>query len=351
MPVSDRLILSMLALSTAILVVIALYLASPIFAPLAFGLFILALVWPFHKALRAWIPGALALFVTLSATIVVLLAFGSIIAWALSAIAEWLINNLQRFQSLYIQGKDWLEEHGIFVAGTLAERFDVAWLIRTFQEVARRLNRLVGFGILAFVFLMLALLETEEIRQRLARIGKEGSGARLVEAIREIAWKFRRYMVVRTWLSILTGLAVWGFASFAGVEPGAAWGLLAFVLNYIPFIGSFVATILPGLFAMAQLDTWQAIIIVFAGLAVIQFLIGNYLEPLVAGAALSISPFAVVFAVFFWGFLWGIPGAFIGVPILISIIAICAQYPSSRWIANLLSGAPPDTAEKNSPAE
>jgi AI-2 transport protein TqsA len=112
--------------------------------------------------------------------------------------------------------------------------------------------------------------------------------------------------------------------------------LLAFALNYIPFMGPFVATMLPALFAIAQLDSWQAIMLVFMGLTVIQFLIGNYLEPLVAGAALTISPFAVVFAVFFWTFLWGIPGAFIGVPIMITIITLCAQYPSTRWVATLL---------------
>jgi AI-2 transport protein TqsA len=109
--------------------------------------------------------------------------------------------------------------------------------------------------------------------------------------------------------------------------------LLALALNYIPFIGPFVATLLPGLFALAQLDSWQTIALVFLGLTAIQFMIGNYLEPLVAGAALTISPFAVVFAVFFWGFLWGIPGAFIGVPIMITIVTLCAQYPGSRWVA------------------
>ena len=72
----------------------------------------------------------------------------------------------------------------------------------------------------------------------------------------------------------------------------------------------------------------------------IQFAIGNYLEPIVAGAALSISPLAVVFAVFFFGFLWGMPGAFLGVPILIAILTLCAHYPSTSWIATLLSGTP-----------
>jgi AI-2 transport protein TqsA len=98
---------------------------------------------------------------------------------------------------------------------------------------------------------------------------------------------------------------------------------------------------LPAVFAVAQLDTWTAVILVFIGLTAIQFMIGNYLEPLAAGAAFSISPLVVIFAVFFFGLLWGIPGALIGVPIMLTIIAICAEFPSSRWVATLLSGAPP----------
>ena len=258
------------------------------------------------------------------------------IAWALSAVGDWLLNNVQRFQALYLQATDWLEGHGIFVAGILAERFDVVWLLRLFQEIAKRLNRLAGFAILVFVFLMMALLE---VRQFGAKLASLQNGDRLAHATAEIAAKFRRYMLVRTLLSILTGLAIWGFALLAGLEPAIAWGLLGFALNYIPFIGPFVATLLPAVFAVAQLDTWQAVILVFMGLTAIQFLIGNYLEPLAAGAALSISPLAVVFAVFFWGLLWGIPGALIGVPITLTIIAFAAEYPSSRWLSTLLSGA------------
>jgi predicted PurR-regulated permease PerM len=71
---------------------------------------------------------------------------------------------------------------------------------------------------------------------------------------------------------------------------------------------------------------------------VIQFLVGSYLEPRMAGAALSLSPFLVLFAVFFWTFLWGIPGAFIGVPIVIAALTVCAEYESTRWVAILLSG-------------
>jgi predicted PurR-regulated permease PerM len=317
----------------------ALYFASSVFAPLAFALFILAIVWPLQERLERSMPKGPALFVTLTVTVIVMVVFVSMIAWALSAVGDWLLNNVQRFQAIYVQATDWLEGHGIFVAGTLAERFDVLWLLRLFKDIAWRINRLAGFGILVFVFLMMALLE---VRQFGAKLASLSNGDKLAHAGSEIAAKFRRYMLVRTLLSILTGLAIWGFAAVAGLEPAIAWGLLGFALNYIPFIGPFIATLLPALFAVAQLDTWQAVIIVFIGLTAIQFMIGNYLEPLAAGAALSISPLVVVFAVFFWGLLWGIPGALIGVPIMLTVIALSAEYPSSRWVATLLSGAPRD---------
>ncbi|MGD9501032.1 MAG: AI-2E family transporter [Methyloceanibacter sp.] len=328
-----------LVICALVLIVAGLYFASSVFAPLAFALFILAIVWPLQERLERLLPKGVALFVTLAVTTVVVLVFASMIAWALSAVGDWLLSNVQRFQAVYTEATAWLEERGIFVAGILAERFDVMWLLRLFQDIAQRLNRLAGFAILAFVFLMMALLEVEQFRRKLA------GRPELLRATAGLAAKFRRYMLVRTVLSLLTGLAIFLFALIAGLEPAPAWGILGFALNYIPFVGPFVATLLPALFAIAQLDTWQAVILVFAGLTAIQFLIGNYLEPLAAGAALSISPLAVVFAVFFFGLLWGIPGALIGVPIMLAIIAFSAEFPASRWVASLLSGAPGDKNE------
>jgi predicted PurR-regulated permease PerM len=333
----DRQIRAMLAICTAILATTALYFAGSIFAPITFAIFILAIVWPLQKSLQRWMPKGVALFLTLALTALVVLVFASIVVWALSSIAVWMQSNLQKFQTLYAQVTDWFEGHGIFVAGVLAERFNAVWLLRMFQQVAIRLNQLAGFGVVVFIFLMLELMEMDQIRRRIASLDR-ANGAAFIEAAAEIGAKFRRYMLVRTQLSVLTGVLVWAFALITGIEPAAGWGMLAFTLNYIPFIGPLVATVLPALFAMAQLDTWHAVVLVLVGLTLIQFLIGNYLEPLVAGAALAISPLVVVFAVFFWGFLWGITGAFIGVPIMISVISLCARYPSTQWVATLLSG-------------
>jgi AI-2 transport protein TqsA len=140
-------------------------------------------------------------------------------------------------------------------------------------------------------------------------------------------------------MSLVTGMLVWALAAALGLELAVEWGVIAFTLNYIPFIGPFIATMFPTLYALAQFESWQAALLVFACLNVIQFVIGSYIEPRVAGKALAMSPFLVLFSVFFWTYLWGFFGAFIGVPIAIALVTFCSLHPSSRWVADLF-GAP-----------
>jgi len=340
---SNRGIGIMIGISTAILIAGALYLARSIFAPVAFAFFVIALVWPLQKALQTRIPKLLALFITLIVTITVILVLASMTAWGFGRAAQWLIANAARFQTLYMQGAEWLEGHGLYAAGTLMETFNVSWLIRFFQSVATRLNGMVGFGVVTFIFVMLGLLEIDVIQRKLASSEGGETGRRLLRAAEEIAFKFRRYMMVRTVMSVLTGLAMWGFAAAAGLDLAFAWGVIAFALNYIPFIGPLVATLLPTLFAVAQFESWQMAVAVFAGMNIIQFFSGSYIEPRIAGKALSMSPFLVLLAVFFWAFMWGLPGAFIGVPLVIAALTICEHNDSSRWVARLLSGRAPET--------
>lgn len=332
---------TMLALCAAVIIAAALYFARSIFAPFAFALFMMAIVWPVQRALQQKLPELVALILTLVVTVVVIVAFAAMVAWGFSVVAEWMISHAARFQALYLDWAHWLEEHDILVLGPLSAHFDAMWMMRLFQTVAGHVNKTIGFALLVFIFMMLALLETDDLQRRLVSLGGREEFAELARAGHEIAAKFRKYMVVRTLLSALTGVAVWAFAIAAGLELAMAWGVIAFALNYIPFIGPFVATILPTLFAMAQFDSWPSVALVFFGLTILQFLIGNYLEPRVAGAALSISPLAVVFAVFFWSFLWGIPGALIGVPITIALLTLCEHSSSTSWIATLLSNDSP----------
>jgi predicted PurR-regulated permease PerM len=232
----------------------------------------------------------------------------------------------------------WLESHGIFVLGLFVDRFDVLWLARPFQELASTVYGLVGFTILVIIFMMLGLLEVGVFKRKLDAGAPDDFGPRMLKAGKLIAGKFRRYAVIRTIASALTGLMVGLLCRALGVELASAWGVLAFVLNFIPFIGPFFATILPALFAVAQIQSWESAAGILAGASLIQFLIGSYLEPRLSGTALAISPLLVVFSVFFGALIWGIPGAFMGVPLAIAILTILELDASTAWITNLLSG-------------
>ncbi|WP_407520475.1 AI-2E family transporter [Methylobacterium oryzisoli] len=318
----------------------ALSVARPVFAPVAFALFVIAIVWPFQRRLQAVLPKILALAVSIVVTTLVVMLFGSLISWGISRVVRAVMNDAARLQTLYAQMADWLENHGIILAGLWAEHFNIRWLIRLLPEVTNRINSTATFLFVVLIYVILGLLEVDEAARKLGATGRWPAGHVLLLGGAKTAAKLRRFMLVRTLMSAMTGVLVWAFAAFAGLDLAPEWGVIAFAFNYIPVIGPLVATVLPTLYAMAQFASWEMGLTLFLGLNLIQFLVGSYLEPRVAGSALSLSPFMILFSVFFWTFLWGIAGAFIGVPIMIAIVTMCEQHPASRWVADLLgSGA------------
>jgi len=314
--------------------------AQTVVAPLVAALFIIAIIWPLQAWLENSLPRYLALALNIIVIVVVFAVFGSLAAWAFGRVGRWIVAEAGRFQDLYAQLTAWLESHGIAIAGTWAEHFNASWLLRAVQGVTSRLNSTVSFCLIVFVYVVLGLLEVRDFERKSHGLSNRELGQLLVQGATQTAAKLRRYMLVRTQMSVATGLLVWAFARLVGLQFAAEWGVIAFVLNYIPFIGPFLATTFPTLFASAQFETWQPVLALFIGLNLVQFVVGSYIEPRVAGAALSISPSLILLSVFFWAYLWGAFGAFIGVPISIAVLTFCSLHPSSRWLAELLGSVP-----------
>jgi predicted PurR-regulated permease PerM len=210
------------------------------------------------------------------------------------------------------------------------------------QRLTGQVNTALSFWLVVLVYVIIGLLEVEGTARKVDTLPNRRIARVLLDGSEETAVKIRRYMVVRTLMSILTGALVWAFAVIVGLPLAQEWGVIAFTLNYIPFIGPFIATLFPTLLAMVQFDTWQTVIVVFACLNVIQFVVGSYIEPRLSGSVLAMSPFVVLFSIFLWTFLWGLPGTFIGLPITIAVLTFCAQDPSTRWLATQL-GPPLET--------
>ena len=329
---------TMVMLCTLVLVFAGLYFSRAIIAPVTFALFVVAIAWPLQRTLQLRIPKLLALVITIVITLVIIAVLVFLVIWGFGLVFQWFTNNTARFQTLYTQATEWLDGHGVSITSMVAENYSPGWIMSAAREVGGRGYRLISFIVIAFAFIVLGLLEVDIARKNIEQLKNAKLRRSLLVAAEDIADKFQKYMVVRSTMSLLTGVVVWSFALIAGIELATAWGVIAFVLNYIPFIGPLIATVFPTLFALVQSGSWQVTFAVFVCLNFIQFFIGSYLEPRIAGAALSMSPFVVLLAVFFWSFLWGIAGAFIGVPIMIAVLAVCEEHNSTQWIASLLSG-------------
>ena len=301
--------------------------------PVAFSLFLIAFVWPLQRRLQVVLPQVISVLITAAVVLLAIGGGGWLVVWGFGGIAQWVIANAARLQGLYMHAAELLERRGLYAAELFAEQVNVLWLVQVLRAIGGNLQGVLSFCIVTFVFVILGLLEVEPLARRLRRVRKEG----VIDTAAEIAARLQIYMLVRFGMSVLTGFAFWAFTAIDGLELQREWGVIAFVLNFIPFIGSFIATLLPTLFAAAQFESVYAALVVFIGLNLLQFVIGSYIEPRVAGTAVSVSPFMVLFAVFFWGLLWGIAGAFIGVPIVIALATICAGHPSTRLFAVLLS--------------
>ncbi|MBV8093420.1 MAG: AI-2E family transporter [Acetobacteraceae bacterium] len=335
----DRALRAMVAIVTTILTVAALGITQSVFAPLSFALFIIAIVWPLQSRLQAWMPKLVALTLTMLTTVAVILGFAWVVTWGFARVAHYVVGEVPRLQIVYNQWDEWLEGHGIAVASLWVEHFNMGWLLRVFHRITIMANGALSFALIVVIYVILGLLEIDDAVRRLRSMRTRKLGIVLLAGGARTAIKFRRYMLVRSVMSVVTGIFVWGLIWLFGVPLAVEWGVIAFALNYVPFIGPLVATVLPSLFAAAQLAVWQDAILIFGCLNFIQFFTGNYLEPLIAGSVLSMSPFFMLFAIFFWTYLWGIPGTFIGVPIVIAMQTICEQHESSRWLADLLGGA------------
>jgi AI-2 transport protein TqsA len=159
----------------------------------------------------------------------------------------------------------------------------------------------------------------------------------VLETVHAVAHKVRRFLLIRTVLGVISGAAVTAWLWFMGVDFAPFWGVLFFLLNYVPNIGSIIAGIPPTLLAFVQFGPGWALLVA-GGLLAMEQVTGNFLDPHLQGRTLNVSSLVVLLSVILWGWIWGVPGALIAVPLTVTIILVCAKVPMLRPIAVLLSG-------------
>ncbi|MCY4481175.1 MAG: AI-2E family transporter, partial [Rhodospirillales bacterium] len=160
---------------------------------------------------------------------------------------------------------------------------------------------------------------------------------RVHKILSQMTQEIQNYLWIKTFTSALTAGLSYAVLVSVGLDFAGFWVVIIFLLNYIPTIGSLLGILFPALLALVQFDTFVPFLIVTPSLAVIQVFIGNFLEPMMMGSSLNISPFATLVSLAVWGSIWGIPGMFLCVPITVIAMIIFAHFPRTRPIAIMLS--------------
>jgi predicted PurR-regulated permease PerM len=339
----------LLAIAVVVLVGGALNLTQPVTLPLAFALFLVALFWPLQRRLMGRIGPGAATLVTLAACLAAMALFMGALWLCVEQVADQWPQYKDQFQQLGQQASRWFSYHGLPVPEPLASGSGSGSSSGGGMalSLAERGFSLIGGFVLVIAFFALGLLEVRDFEAKLERILPSRQHDAWLEPTRRIAHDVQRYLMVRTVVGLITGTGTYVAALLIGLDFALVWGLLNFLLNYIPTLGSIIGVVPPVLFALVQFDGAGMGLAALATVGGVQLLMGNYVDPLLQGKYLALSPLVVLLSVVFWGWLWGIAGAFIGIPLTVAAVIACDEFAPTQWIATLLARRPTERDEEH----
>ncbi len=279
------------------------------------------------------VPTVVAVLLVVLALLVVLSAFGALVGGSVTAFTEAVPRYQARFKLLGDQLKTWLQLRGVRVGGA------------SFSDILnpgaalRFLGATLGGLVSAASNTLLVLLTTIFILFELAGFPDKlrvvlGDDAADLSRFYRATVEVQRYLLLKTALSLGTGLLAGVWCALLGVDFALLWGLLAFLLNYIPNLGSIIAAVPAVLLALVQLGVGPALGVA-AGYVVINTLIGSLLEPQLMGRRLGLSPLIVFLSLVFWGWVWGPVGMLLSVP-LTMMVKIMLETSPNFWRVGVL---------------
>lgn len=335
----------LLAAACMVVVVAGLRAAESFFVPAILAFFFAVLSYPMMRWLMAHrFPHFLAMLLTLAADIlfIVLIVMGG--STLLIDFQKDIPAYLVRLKASLEEGAGWLEANGVQGATEMvAQVFDWSAIISyaskqdVMQNIASFMGSTVGTVasfvstfVIVLILLVFILMEVRGTVGRFTAIQLAG-GPNFERAVQS-ASDIQKYLRIKTAMSAITGLLAFGWCLVFDLPYAPLWGLVAFVFNYVPAVGSIVASIPPALVALGLQGPGSALGVVLGYLA-INGAIGNFIEPTLMGRRFGVSSLVIVLSVIFWGWMWGIVGMFLAVPLTMLIKMMLDNSQEFRWIS------------------
>jgi predicted PurR-regulated permease PerM len=230
------------------------------------------------------------------------------------------------------------QKFNVELSSLLSEYINDLYLGGILSRLFSTLTSLFGDAFIVLIYLIFLLLEEHTFPKKLKAMYPElGPHEKMRTLVSKIDKSVSNYIALKTMASFLTGFLSYFALLFIGVDTPFFWAFLIFILNFIPTIGSLVATLFPAVFALLQFGEFTPAILVLAIVGAIQVVVGNFIEPRAMGKTMNISPLVVILTLMLWGMMWGIPGMLLSVPITVILIIIMSEFDATRPIAILLS--------------
>ena len=281
------------------------------------------------------VPTWLASIVAVILVSATLLALSAVILSQINTVLVTTLAYADQSQRAIAEAFRWMGEDVEAAVLSSMRSVDIPAYLRT---VAGQAGSLLAATVLVILFVGFLFVERIWFSTKLnALAGDAARGERIRVIIATIIHRVNRYLLVKTLVSAVTGLMVYGVAFLFGLDLAVPLGIITFVLNFIPNVGSIVATLIVALVAYVQLADLGPTAAIFAVTGLIQFVNGNIIDPMLMGRALRLSSFGIIISLAFWSAVWGVPGMFLSVPIMVSLMIICAEIPALRPLAIMLS--------------
>ena len=324
------------------IVVFFLQAAASFMAPVLLAAFIAVIAtpplrWLQRKRVPKWLALAVIIFFLLEAGSILILVFTG----ELEGFRDGLPGYQRRLVLLNEQLGGWLENAGVDNAReALNDIFDPVKAVGLVRVVLANISGTFGTGLMVLLAVVFMLLEASGLSAKLKKAFNltEEADTRL----RRVSSAINRYMVIKSLASLTTALVIWTWLWILGIDFAVLWAILAFLFNFIPFVGAILMTIPPVLLALIQTDLLTALLVAL-GCLVANTVIGSILEPRIMGRGLGISTLAVFLSLLFWGWVLGTVGVFLAVPLTMVLIIVLEASPQTRPIAILLG---PELTEK-----
>lgn len=329
-----------LLVSCISLVFILIY-GQAILVPFILGL----LLWFIGKALESKLdkisfikkkfPNWLKHILSFGIILIVLIFITDILTSNINSLAQSFEKYEPNFDSLISQIDSWLGVDSKTAIKNYSGNLDFGSIL---QMLFSSISDIISNGFMILLYAVFILLEDTSFKPKLKSIfvGKENE-EKVDEILEKISTSISSYFGLKTLLSLITGTLSYIALRIIGVDAPEFWAFLIFILNFIPTIGSLIATIFPAIFCLFQFGIFTPSLLVLGIVGAIQVIVGNILEPKIMGSSMNISPLVTILSLSIWGAIWGIIGMILSVPITVVTIIIFSQFEKTKPVAIMLS--------------